>query len=568
MNLLISYYTSEDESRNQEYLGCLGHNLDNELIEKITVFIQPDCEHPLESDKIEYVISHEEVTYKTFLDYCKNNLKGETCIVANSDILFDDTLSELEQANLDGKILCLTRWNLNKDGTLEFYSPTYGSDTSQDVWIFKGGLDISESDIPLGYMGCDNRIAYEAYKSGIRVCNPSHLIICKHIHNSGHRTTATERVYGEYLFVEPSSSFEEAKTYKTLSSSIDNETGEPKFSRINTLTNFVRRKATEITTAKKTHNVGVLVTGGSGLVGTAIQKYLKDRKTSEFLSSDVVFISSKDYDLRRPEQAASMFDEYKPRNVIHLAGMVGGVQANSQKPAEFYTNNIYINTNIVHFSHKYETSKLLCMLSSCIYPDSVSYPIKESYLHLGPPHESNFGYAQSKRMLEVQMRAYRQQYESNFFGVIPTNIFGENDNFSLGSSHVIPAIIRKVYDAMLSGKSTIRLWGDGTPKRQFSYSGDIAKILVALIENDHQYELINIGDETEKSIKDVAEIICDVFGFTGNILWDDSMPKGQDRKPTDMSRLKESGLYSFSDFRESIESCCDWFEKNYKDAKK
>lgn len=568
MKLLISYYKSDKEDRDKEYLDCLSHNIGCDFIEKIFVFIHSNCDQPIQSDKIEYVYTHkEEVGYKDYLDYAKENLLGETCIVANSDIIFDDTLKELESQTLENKFLCLTRWELNEDGTLEFYAPEHGSETSQDVWIFEGGLEITDSNIPLGYPGCDNRIAYLALKSGLDVCNPSRIIITKHLHNTNHRTSSRGRIHGEYLFIDPSDNFDTPKTYKTLISTLDNNTGSSTFSPVRTVTNFIKAK-TSLPVKASEYQTGVLVTGGTGLVGTAIKNYLAERQTSEFSSNDVVFISSKDYDLRRPEQAEQMFRRYKPKNVIHLAGMVGGVYKNKTRQAEFYTNNTYINTNVLHFAHKHNVSKMLCMLSSCIYPDSVEYPIMEQYLHIGPPHDSNFGYAYSKRMLEVQMRAYRKQYGSNFFGVIPTNIFGENDTYSMNGSHVIPAIIRKVYDAMVSGDSSIKLWGDGTPQRQFSYSKDIAKILVALIENDYNQELINIGDETERTIEEVATIICNTFGFSGDIIWDTNMPKGQQRKPVDMSLLKELGLYEFSDFEESIASSCAWFEENHENSRK
>ena len=567
MNLLISYYKSQNEQRNSEYLDCLTYNLENQLIEKIFIFIQTDEERPIQSEKIEYITIQGDVTYQTFFDYAKENLYGEICIVANSDIFFDDTLEELKSEQLQDKFLCLTRWNLNPNGTLEFYSPEYGPETSQDVWIFKGGVEILESNVPLGYMGCDNRIASIAFESGLDVSNPSHIIICKHLHNSQYRTTAKQRIYGEYLFVTPSDNCKPSKTYKTMVASFDKGKREPSYSKITKVTNFVKSKRRGFQTEQNKYETGVLITGATGLVGTAIKNYLKQRETSEFSSDDVVFISSKDYDLRRPEQVQMMFTKYKPKNVIHLAGMVGGVQDNSTRQAEFYTNNTYINTNVLHFCHKHEVSKVLCMLSSCIYPDSVEYPIKEECLHNGPPHESNFGYAYSKRMLEVQMRAYRNQYGCNFFGVIPTNIFGENDNYNLTTSHVIPAIIRKVYDAMILDKDSINLWGDGTPQRQFSYSADIAKILVSLIENDHDHDLINIGDETERSIQDVASTICDAFGFTGDIIWDSEMPNGQQRKPVDMSLIKELGLYEFSDFTESISKSCAWFEDNQQAAR-
>tara|TARA_Y100000588_G_C14212388_1_gene907231 strand:+ start:517 stop:1308 length:792 start_codon:yes stop_codon:yes gene_type:complete len=257
-----------------------------------------------------------------------------------------------------------------------------------------------------------------------------------------------------------------------------------------------------------------------------------------------------------------MFDRYRPIKVIHLAGTVGGVRANMKHPVQFYDYNAQINSNVIKAACNFKVKKLICALSSCIYPDRVEYPIKEDYLHLGPPHESNFAYSYAKRMTEVQMRAYRKQYNCDFIGVIPTNIFGEHDNFNLDNSHVIPAIIRKIYEAKRAG-SRVELWGDGMALRQFTYSLDIAKILLLLIDNECHYDLINIGDSAERSIKEVSEEIAKAMNFTGDIVWNTKMPKGQYRKPCDMSRLKRLGFKDFTKFGTAIKKTTDWLEDNY-----
>ena len=187
-------------------------------------------------------------------------------------------------------------------------------------------------------------------------------------------------------------------------------------------------------------------------------------------------------------------------------------------------------------------------------------------MHDGPPHESNYGYAYAKRMMEIQARAYRQQHDVNYVSVIPNNIFGENDNFSLEYSHVIPAMIRKIYEAR-ENKKPVRLWGDGSPMRQFTYSYDIAKILFFITQKYDSKEPINIGCSDEYSIQETSEIIADCLGYDGQIIWDTDMPSGQKRKPSDLSKLKELGWDEFTNFKEAIKNTCDWFTGNYPDIR-
>jgi len=297
----------------------------------------------------------------------------------------------------------------------------------------------------------------------------------------------------------------------------------------------------------------ILVTGGTGLVGKAIQSLSPE---------GVQYLSSKTYDLRRVTHAEEMFRVYKPKKVIHLAGTVGGVKANAEYPVQFFNDNLEMNSNVIKLCYKYKVKKLICALSSCIYPNNADYPIKEDYLHLGPPHETNFAYSHAKRMMEVQMRAYRKQYGCNFIGVIPTNIFGEHDNFNLNNSHVIPAIIRKIYEAKKSGSDAC-LWGDGMALRQFTYSLDIAKILIWLANNECHYDLINIGDDREISIREASREIASAMEFTGDIIWDTKVPRGQHRKPCDMSRLKRLGFEDFTKFKTAIEYTTEWLKDNY-----
>ena len=298
----------------------------------------------------------------------------------------------------------------------------------------------------------------------------------------------------------------------------------------------------------------ILVTGGHGMVGKALQKIIPE----------AIFLSSRDCDLRNAENTEKVLMSYKPDAIIHLAAQVGGVKANSDYVADFFTNNILINTNVLTAAKKANVKKVLSIISTCVYPDKVNYPLTEGQIHNGPPHESNFGYAYTKRMLDVQSRAYRKQYGCNFITAASNNLFGEYDNFDLENSHVIPAMIRKFYEAEKNHNKVV-LWGDGAPLREFTYSEDLAKILLFLLEKYDEPEPINIGNTQESSIKEVAEIIAEIINFKGEIIWDKTKPSGQYRKPSDNSKLLKLGWKDdeYVSVREALKKTCEWFKINY-----
>ena len=302
----------------------------------------------------------------------------------------------------------------------------------------------------------------------------------------------------------------------------------------------------------------VLVTGGSGMVGSALR----------LLIPDAIYISSKDFDLRSEEDANNMFVTYAPKYVIHLAAKVGGVKANTDFVGDFFTDNIRINTNVLDCAKTYKVEKVLSLLSTCVYPDDPIYPLTESQIHNGAPHKSNFGYAHAKRMLDVQSRAYRQQYGCNFVTAVPNNLFGEHDNFEEENSHVIPAIIRKVYEARVTGED-IRLWGDGAPLREFTYSHDLARILLFLLERYNEPGPINIGNPNEYSIKAVSNMIADILEYKKVIFWDVEKPSGQFKKPSSNDKLLSLGWNEsgYTDFEAALTRTCRWFEENYHDAR-
>jgi len=298
----------------------------------------------------------------------------------------------------------------------------------------------------------------------------------------------------------------------------------------------------------------ILVTGGSGMIGGALRD----------LMPEATFIDSKMYDLRNQLDVGYIFINTKPDYVIHLAAKVGGVKANVENLGSFYYDNMMINTNVLDAARKYKTKKVLSFLSTCIYPDEVVYPLTEEQIHDGPPHFSNYAYAYAKRMLDVQSQAYRAQYGCNFITVVPNNLFGEYDNFDLENSHLIPAIIRKVYEAKEENKDVV-LWGDGKALREFTYSKDLAKIVLLLLDKYDEREPINVGNTNEYSVKEVAETIADIMSFDGKIIWDETMPKGQHRKPSDNSKLLNMGWdkSDYTPFKKALENTCNWFIENY-----
>ena len=302
------------------------------------------------------------------------------------------------------------------------------------------------------------------------------------------------------------------------------------------------------------HKDKVLITGGSGMLGKAFKEYLPD----------AIYVSSKQCDLRKREQVDQLFNEYKPEYVFHLASRVGGVLANMQNLGAFYFDNITMNTNVLDAARVSGVTKLLSCLSTCIYPDDVEYPLTEKQIHNGPPHSSNYTYAYTKRMLDIQSKAYRQQYGCNFISMSPNNLFGEHDNFDLQGSHVIPAIIRKIYEAKHFGNEVV-LWGDGTPMREFTYVKDICRIAIFLMEKYDDPEPINVGTTGEHTIFEIVEKVSHFIDYNGEVSWDIAKPNGQFRKPSCNSKLVSLGWNEkdYTSFDLALKSTCDWFTNNY-----
>jgi len=280
--------------------------------------------------------------------------------------------------------------------------------------------------------------------------------------------------------------------------------------------------------------MSLIVTGARGLLGSEIVN----------LSKDVAGITSSDCNLIESAGLIKSIANYRKghQTLIHCAAKVGGVKANTEYVADFFDDNVRINMNVLE-SCRRNKLKLVSVLSTCIYPDApyVKYPLTEDQLHLGPPHNSNFGYAYAKRMLEVQSRAYRQQFGCNFISVIPNNLYGINDNYNLDSGHVIPALIRKFHEAKINGKDEVYVWGSGKPVREFTFARDAAKIILWLAENYNGDEPVNIGNPDCVSIENLAKIIGEEIGYEGRIKFDASKPDGQYEKPSSNEKLRSLG---------------------------
>jgi GDP-L-fucose synthase len=303
----------------------------------------------------------------------------------------------------------------------------------------------------------------------------------------------------------------------------------------------------------------ILVTGSNGLVGSAIK---------QLNLKDVVFIGHQDVDLTDFNKTKEYFADIKPERVIHLAAVVGGVGSNMSHPGSFFRDNIMINTNVLESARLAGVKKLISLMSTCVFPDKIEYPINEKDLHNGPPHPSNFGYAYAKRMLDVQSRGYRKEWGCDYIIGIPTNIYGPNDNFSLTDGHVLPALIHKIFLAK-QNNSDLTVWGTGKPLREFIYSLDIAKLITWALDNYNEESPIIFSPGTEISIKELVGLIALKMKFSGKIIFDETKPDGQHRKPSDTSKIKKYlPDFEFTNMDKGLEETINWFINNYPNIKK
>lgn len=283
-------------------------------------------------------------------------------------------------------------------------------------------------------------------------------------------------------------------------------------------------------------NNKVYIAGHNGMVGSAIHRRLVKEGFTNIITR-----SSKELDLRNQQQVTDFFAAQKPEYVILAAAKVGGIVANNTYRGEFLYENLMIQSNVIHQAHLNGVKKLLFLGSSCIYPKLAPQPLKEEYLLTGPLEPTNEPYAIAKIAGLKMCEAYRSQYGSNFITVMPTNLYGPNDNYDLNNSHVLPAMLRKFHEAKERGDSSVTLWGTGSPRREFLHADDLADACFFLMQQYEAGEPVNIGVGDDITIKELAGLIQRITGFTGTINWDTSKPDGTPRKLMDVSRLTKAG---------------------------
>lgn len=313
----------------------------------------------------------------------------------------------------------------------------------------------------------------------------------------------------------------------------------------------------------------IMVTGGSGLVGKAIETVSKE-ELKKRPNEKWVFLSSKDGDLTDYAATKAIFEKHKPTHVIHLAAYVGGLFKNLAEPVNFWTKNIAMNENVIKCSHEFKVQKLVSCLSTCIFPDKTTYPIDETMIHNGPPHKSNYPYAYAKRMIDVQNRAYNAQYGCKFTSVIPTNIYGPHDNWHLVDSHVIPGLVHKFYNAKRDS-TEMKVWGTGKPLRQFIYSEDLARLMIWVLReyNDPSPIILSTDESAEVSIREVAETIAEAIEYKGKLENDTTKGDGQYKKTASNAKLRKLlPDFKFTPFKEGVKRTVDWFNANYDTCRK
>jgi GDP-L-fucose synthase len=299
----------------------------------------------------------------------------------------------------------------------------------------------------------------------------------------------------------------------------------------------------------------VVVTGGSGFLGSYIVDKLADRGAAQ------VFVPRRrDYDLCVLHNIQRLLDDTRPDIVIHLAARVGGIGANRDHPAEFFYDNLMMGAPLLHESWAFGVKKFVALGTICCYPKHTPIPFREENLWDGYPEETNAPYGLAKKMLLVQSQAYREQYGFNSIFLMPVNLYGPRDNFDPSSSHVIPALIRKCVEAQARGQSEVVVWGDGSPTREFLYVDDAAEAVLLAAERYNNSEPVNIGSSSEIAIKDLVELIARLTGFHGRIVWDVTKPNGQPRRCLDTSHAERVfGFRSRTSFADGLERTIAWY---------
>lgn len=301
----------------------------------------------------------------------------------------------------------------------------------------------------------------------------------------------------------------------------------------------------------------IYVAGHRGLVGSAITRNLQENGYT-----NLVFRNSGQLDLTKRDQVDAFFEEEQPEYVFLAAAKVGGIVANNNFPADFIRDNLMIQTNVIDAAHQNHVKKLLFLGSTCIYPKLAAQPMREDSLLTGELEPTNEAYAIAKIAGIKMCQAYNRQHGTNFISIMPTNLYGPNDNFDLNSSHVLPALIRKFHEAKLNNAPTVEVWGTGTPKREFLYSDDLADAAIYLMNTYDGSDLVNVGMGKDISIKELAEKIGEAVGYRGEIVFNTSKPDGAPRKLVDVNRLTNLGWTAKISLDEGLEMAYTWFLEN------
>ncbi|EDX87487.1 NAD dependent epimerase/dehydratase family [Synechococcus sp. PCC 7335] len=305
-------------------------------------------------------------------------------------------------------------------------------------------------------------------------------------------------------------------------------------------------------------NKKILVTGGAGFLGKQVVDQLQQAGANP---DDILVIRSRDYDLT--EMDACKRAVIGQDVVIHLAAHVGGIGLNREKPAELFYDNLMMGAQLIHAAYQAGVEKFVCVGTICAYPKFTPVPFKEDDLWAGYPEETNAPYGIAKKALLVQLEAYRQQYGFDGIYLLPVNLYGPEDNFDPRSSHVIPALIHKIHEAQINGDKTLPVWGDGSPTREFLYSTDAARGIVMATQHYSDAAAVNLGTNSEISIKDLAELICEVMDFEGKLIWQTDKPNGQPRRCLDVERAKQAfGFEAQTDFREGLRKTVEWYRQH------
>lgn len=287
------------------------------------------------------------------------------------------------------------------------------------------------------------------------------------------------------------------------------------------------------------------------------------RKLKERGCRDIFTFRSSDYDLVDAGDVRRMYEDARPDLVIHLAARVGGIGFNREFPATLFYDNLMMGTQLIHEAHLRKIEKFVAVGTICAYPKFTPVPFREDDLWIGYPEETNAPYGLAKKMMLVQSQAYRRQYGFNAIFVLPVNLYGPEDNFDPKSSHVIPALIKKCVDAKLANEGTVIVWGTGKPTREFLYVDDAAEGIVLAAERYNKSEPVNIGAGFEISVRELVELIVELTGYTGKIVWDASQPDGQPRRMLDTGRaFCEFGFRAQTGFREGLQKTIDWYVRN------